>query len=235
MHQQKEFYLVGAGPGDPDLITVKAIKILQKADVVLYDALIHHDILLHAPNAIKIYVGKRSGEHYASQDEINQLIVKYLLEYNHVVRLKGGDPFIFGRAQEEMEYVVRNIDDVEIQVVPGISSAIGIPAVCKIPLTKRSESESIWIVTGTTAKCKLSEDVARAAQSTATVVILMGMNQLKNIVSIFKKYRGENAAINIIQNGSLEDEKTVAGTLKNIEDLVEQFQIKSPAIIIIKN
>jgi uroporphyrin-III C-methyltransferase len=231
----KQFYLVGAGPGDPELISLKAIKILQNADVVLYDALVHVDTLKHAIKAEKIYVGKRSGEHYASQNEINHLIVEKLNQYSKVIRLKGGDPFIFGRAQEEIDYVRDNFKEIDIQVIPGISSAIGIPSLHQIPLTKRAENESIWIVTGTTAKCKISDDIYIAAQTSATVIILMGMNQLKNIVSIFKEYRGENAAINIIQNGSLENEKTVAGTLKNIEELVEQFQIKSPAIIIIRN
>lgn len=234
MQQQKEFYLVGAGPGDPDLITIKAIKVLQKADVVLYDALIHNDVLLQAPNAIKIYVGKRSGEHYASQNEINELIVSNLKLYNCVVRLKGGDPFIFGRAQEEIEFVENNIPDIDINVIPGITSAIGIPAICKIPLTKRTESESVWIVTGTTAKCKMSEDIIHAAKSSATVIILMGMNQLKNIVEIFIEHRGKNAMICIIQNGTLENEKSVSGTLNNIEILASEHEIKSPAVIIIR-
>lgn len=234
MQKSKHFYLVGAGPGDPELITLKAIKILQTAEVVLYDALVHEKSLEYATNAEKIYVGKRAGEHYASQDEINKMIVSYLSKQDSVVRLKGGDPFIFGRAQEEIDYVQNNVPNVAIHVVPGISSAIGLPTLHQIPLTKRAENESIWIVTGTTAKCKISDDIRIAAQTNSTVIILMGMNQLENIVAIFKQHRGQKAWVCIIQNGSLENEKKIEGTLENIEQLVEEQQLKSPAIIIIK-
>lgn len=233
MHQ-KQFILVGAGPGDPELITLKAIKTLEIADVVLYDALVNVETLEHAKNAAKIYVGKRAGKHYASQDEINQLIVDNLKKYNTIVRLKGGDPFIFGRAQEEIEFVQQHMSGTNIQVVPGISSAIGIPTLHQIPLTQRAENESIWIVTGTKAKCALSDDIHIAAQTSATVIVLMGMNQLSNIVSIFKQHRSNDTWISIIQNGSLPEEKSVVGTLGNIEELVLENDIKSPAVIIIR-
>lgn len=229
----KKLILIGAGPGDPELISLKGIKALQNADVVLYDALVHTDLLNYADKAEKIYVGKRSGEHYASQDETNQLITEKLKTNNNVVRLKGGDPFIFGRGQDEIDFVKQEIADVEIEVIPGITSAIGIPSLHQIPLTKRGNNESVWIVTGTTAKCELSKDIELAAQSTATVVVLMGMNQLENIVAIFKKFRGEDLPIAIIQNGSLETEKKVVGTLATIQPLVLHHEIKSPAIIVI--
>ena len=231
----KKLILIGAGPGDPELISLKGVKALQNADVVLYDALVHTDLLNYASTAEKIYVGKRSGEHYASQEETNKLIVEKLKSNNRVVRLKGGDPFIFGRGQDEIDFVKQEIADVEIEVIPGITSAIGIPSLHQIPLTKRGNNESVWIVTGTTAKCELSKDIKLAAQSTATVVVLMGMNQLGNIVEIFKQFRGKDLPIAIIQNGSLKTEKKIIGTLQNICELVLQNEIKSPAIIVIGN
>ena len=236
MIERKKFILVGAGPGDPDLITIKGTKALEQADVVLYDALIDESLLEYAPySEKKIFVGKRMGEHYASQDEINQMILDNLEEFHCVVRLKGGDPFIFGRAQDEIDFIKTHRNDVDIEVIPGISSAVGLPSLHQIPLTKRGTNESVWIVTGTTAKCELSKDIELAAQSTATVVILMGMNQLSNIVDTFKHYRNINTKITIIQNGSLPEEQKVVGTLQDIIQLVEENNVKSPAIIIIQN
>jgi uroporphyrin-III C-methyltransferase len=233
--EKKKFILMGAGPGDPDLITLKGIKILAQADVVLYDALIDKSLLDYAPDAEKIYVGKRMGQHYVSQDEINRIIVEKLEKYQCVVRLKSGDPFIFGRAQDEIDYVKHHIKDVDIEVVPGISSAIGLPSLHQIPLTQRGINESVWIVTGTTAKCELSKDIKLAAQSTTTVVILMGMNQLCNIVEVFKQYRNNDTLVTIIQNGSTHHERKVNGNLHNIIPLTEEHNLKSPAIIIIQN
>ena len=229
----KKLILVGAGPGDPELISLKGIKALQQADVVLYDALVHTDLLNYAEKAEKIYVGKRGGEHNASQDETNRLIAEKLKSNNTVIRLKGGDPFIFGRGQDEIDFVRKEINNVEIEVIPGITSAIGIPSLHQIPLTKRGNNESVWIVTGTTSKCELSKDIELAAQSTATVVVLMGMNQLGNIISVFKKFRKESLPVAIIQNGSLENEKKAVGTLLTIEEIVKANNIKSPAIIVI--
>lgn len=228
---QKKLILVGAGPGDPELISLKGIKALQHADVVLYDALIHTDLLDYAKKAEKIYVGKRGGEHNASQEEINKLIVHHALQNKVVVRLKGGDPFIFGRGQEELEYAQQF--DIATEVIPGISSATGIPALHNIPLTKRGSNESVWITTGTTSACKLSGDIEIAAKSSATVVVLMGMSQLSKIISTFKKFRGEDLPVAVIQNGSLHNERSVTGTLADIEKLVAEHHIKSPAIIVL--
>jgi uroporphyrin-III C-methyltransferase len=136
--------LVGAGPGDPELITLKAIKCLQKADVILYDALANEDLLEYASvKAIKKFVGKRYGCHALSQQEINQLIIDYAHRYDHVVRLKGGDPFVFGRATEEIDAAKRA--GIAVEVIPGISSAIGVPAMQMIPLTSRGINESFWV------------------------------------------------------------------------------------------
>lgn len=223
--------LVGAGPGDPDLITVKGMKALQNAKVILYDALINRELLKYASNAEKIFVGKRKGYHRYSQDEINELIVKSAFEFGDVVRLKGGDPFIFGRGTEEIDYI--ESFGIETEVVSGISSSMAVPASQGISLTKRGVSESFWVITGTTSERKLSKDVYLAAQSTATVVILMGMSKLKEIVSIFKKYNKSEVPTAIIQNGTTESEKLGLGTINTIEEVVFQNKLSSPAIIVI--
>ena len=224
--------LVGAGPGDPDLLTLKAVKALAKANVVLYDALANDEILAYAPQeSIKIFVGKRIGNHAYTQEQINQLIVDNALTYGHVVRLKGGDPFIFGRGSEEIEYA--ESFGIPTFVIPGISSAIAAPASQGISLTKRGTSESFWVITGTTSDRNLSNDVALASQSSATVVILMGMSKLSQIVSLFQKESKGETPIAIIQNGTTPDEKIGIGTIDTIEEVVAQNKLSSPAIIII--
>lgn len=224
--------LVGAGPGDQDLITVKGIKALADADVILYDALVNEELLNHAPGrSLKIFVGKRAGMHYLQQHEINRLIVKYAFSNGHVVRLKGGDPFVFGRGLEELEHAESH--GIETHIIPGISSALAIPAMQHIPLTHRGISESFWVVTGTTKEGKLSQDLALAAQSTATVVILMGMKKLNEIIEVFKTYNKHDTSVAIIQNGSRPDEKLALGTVSTISEAVKAQGLSSPAIIII--
>lgn len=223
--------LVGAGPGDPELITVKGVKALKEAKVILYDALISRELLKYAPLAKKIFVGKRKGLHRFSQDEINELIVKSTFEYGNVVRLKGGDPFIFGRGAEEIDYIESY--GIETEVIPGISSAMAVPASQGIALTKRGVSESFWVITGTTSDKKLSSDVYLAAQSTATIVILMGMSKLSEIVAIFKKFNKGDVPTAIIQNGTTKNEKIGAGTVDSILEVVESQKLSSPAIIVI--
>lgn len=224
--------LVGAGPGDPDLLTIKGAKALAEADVVLYDALANEEILTYAPKkSIKIFVGKRKGCHEYSQDQINQLIVDNALTYGHVVRLKGGDPFIFGRGSEEIDFI--ESFGIPTSVVPGISSSIAVPAYQGISLTKRGISESFWVITGTTSDRKLSNDVALAAQSSATVVILMGMSKLTQIIDLFQKESKGETPVAIIQNGTTVQEKIGVGTINTIEQVVAQQQLSSPAIIVI--
>jgi uroporphyrin-III C-methyltransferase len=224
--------LVGAGPGDPDLLTLKGVKALAEANVVLYDALANEEILKHTPqNAIKIFVGKRIGCHEYSQDQINQLIVDNALTYGHVVRLKGGDPFIFGRGSEEIEFA--ESFGIPTFVVPGISSAIAVPAYQGISLTKRGTSESFWVITGTTSDRNLSEDIALAAQSSATVVILMGMSKLSQIVSLFQKESKGETPVAIIQNGTTPNEKIGVGTIDTIQEVAAEKNLSSPAIIVI--
>ncbi len=224
--------LVGAGPGDIDLITLKGINALAEADVVLYDALVNKGILKFAPGkSIKIFVGKRAGMHSAQQDEINRLIVKYAHSHGNVVRLKGGDPFVFGRGLEEIEYAT--FHGINTDVVPGISSALAIPAMQKIPLTHRGVSDSFWVVTGTTRSGHLSKDLHLAAQSNSTVVILMGMKNLIEIVKVFCSFNKEKTPIAIIQNGSRSDEKLGLGTIDTISDVVKEKGLSSPAIILV--
>ena len=224
--------VVGAGPGDEDLITLKAIKAIESADVILYDALINESLLKYASDATElIFVGKRRGCYAYQQEQINDLIVSKAKEKGHVVRLKGGDPFIFGRGAEEIDYVRQF--GLETFMVPGISSSVAVPAYQGIPLTKRGASESFWVITGTTKKHQLSEDVALAAKSTATVVILMGMGKLGEIVTIFSKENKQDTAIAVIQNGTRDNENVGIGTIDTIESIVAEKQLANPAIIII--
>ncbi len=224
--------VVGAGPGDEDLITLKAIKAIESADVILYDALINASLLNYAKeDAELIFVGKRKGCYAFQQEQINELIVTKAKEKGHVVRLKGGDPFIFGRGAEEIDYVRQF--GLETYMVPGISSSVAVPAYQGIPLTKRGASESFWVITGTTKKHQLSGDVALAAKSTATVVILMGMSKLGEIVKIFSEENKQDMPVAIIQNGTRENENVGIGTIQTIGKIVEEKQLANPAIIVI--
>ncbi|MGY3791329.1 uroporphyrinogen-III C-methyltransferase [Aquimarina sp. 433] len=223
--------VVGAGPGDPDLITLKAIKALASADVVLYDALINESLLEYAPNAEKIFVGKRKGCYAYQQEQINELIISRAKSHGHVVRLKGGDPFIFGRGAEEIDYVQEF--GIETNMVPGISSSLAVPAYQGIPLTKRGSSESFWVITGTTKSHKLSQDVCLAAKSNATVVILMGMSKLSEIVSIFAAENKQEVPVAVIQNGTTDNERFGYGSIGTIEQVVSEQKLSSPAIIVI--
>jgi uroporphyrin-III C-methyltransferase len=223
--------LVGAGPGDAELITLKAIKALNAADVVLYDALVNEVLLEHAPpHAVKVYVGKRSGDHTHSQETINKLMVDYAINYGHVVRLKGGDPFVFGRGFEELEYAA--LHNIPANIVPGISSSIAVPELQLIPVTHRGLSESFWVVTGTTADGKISNDLYEAARSKATVVVLMGLQKLVEITSIFKSEQKGLLPVAVIQSGSTAQEKVAIGTVDSIVEIVKQKRINSPALLI---
>ena len=224
--------VVGAGPGDVDLITLKAIKAIKTANVVLYDALVNEELLEYASkDAEIIFVGKRKGCYAYQQEQINELIVVKAKAKGHVVRLKGGDPFIFGRGAEEIDYVKQF--GLETYVVPGITSAIAVPAYQGIPLTKRGASESFWVVTATTKNHQLSTDIALAAKSTATVVILMGMHKLDEIVQVFSAENKQDTPVAIVQNGTRADEKLGIGTISTIQQIVEEKQLSSPAIIVI--
>jgi uroporphyrin-III C-methyltransferase len=224
--------LVGAGPGDPDLLTLKAVKVLQKARVVLYDALVHPSILDHCPpTCLLLSVGKRGGKLSCKQDEIHQLIYRYAQQEKEVVRLKGGDPFVFGRGYEEIEFASKL--GIACEIVPGVSSTYAAPALAGIPVTLRGHSESFWVVTGTTKEHLLSEDIALAARSTATVVILMGMQKLPEIVETYLNLGRGEEFIAIVQNGSLPNQRSVSGTIHTILKVAQDADIGSPAVIVI--
>ena len=224
--------LIGAGPGDVELITVKGVNALQTANVVLYDALVNKELLQYAPKAaVKIYVGKRNHEHAYNQFQINTLIVDMAYTYGHVVRLKGGDSFVFGRGQEEINYA--KIFNIDTTVIPGISSSISVPALAGIPVTHRGVSESFWVITGTTKDNQLSQDVSLAAKTNATVVILMGLGKLKEIVEIFVAEGKEDTAIALIQDGSLPTQKVALGTIETIVSIAQEKNIAAPAVIVI--
>ncbi|TAG54641.1 MAG: uroporphyrinogen-III C-methyltransferase [Cytophagales bacterium] len=224
--------LVGAGPGDADLITLKGIKAIQAADVILYDALANEDLLDYAKKDIPtIYVGKRRGSCAFSQAEINQLIIENALKYGYCVRLKGGDPFIFGRGFEEMEFA--RAFNIPVEVVPGISSAIAVAEMQHIPLTTRGVSESFWVTTGTTKDNTISSDIALAAQSSATVVILMAMSKIEEIMEIFASHGKSQTPVAIIHHGTTKNERYILGNVTDISSMARKENIDNPAIIIV--
>lgn len=226
-----QLIVMGAGPGDPELITVKGQRILQQADVVLYDNLANKELLnLTKTDCEKIYVGKQPYGEHTTQEAIHEMIAHYAFSRGIVVRLKGGDPFIFGRGYEEIIYA-RGLG-IQTQFIPGITSmqAAGFE---DIPLTHRSLSEGIWVVTGTKKDGTLSADLRLAMQSNATVVIYMGMKQLGVIADTYmKEGRGDTPAA-IIQHASLPQQKVAKGKIKDMPALAEQYGLTYPAIIII--
>ncbi|MDT0606422.1 uroporphyrinogen-III C-methyltransferase [Croceitalea rosinachiae] len=224
--------LVGAGPGSKDLITIRGLRALQQADIILYDALVDKGLLNEASaNTPKIYVGKRCGHHSMVQEEINALLVASAFNYGHVVRLKGGDPFVFGRASEEIEHI--ESFGIPVGVVPGISSAIAVPANQGIPLTKRGVSGSFWVATATKKEGSFSNDLRLAAQSSATLVILMGLRKIDAIVTLVKEFRGGLTPLAVIQNGTLENEFCMVSTLNNMGDITSNLDVSQPGIIVI--
>lgn len=233
---KKEIYpkltVVGAGPGDPELLTVKAINALSESDVILYDALVNKEILKYAPiDALKIYVGKRSNKHTYTQEQINNLIVDLAFTHGRVVRLKGGDPFVFGRGGEEIQHA--EAFNIETAIVPGISSSIGVPGASGIPVTHRGLSESFWVITATTQNGELSKAIFDAAKSNATIVVLMGLNKLNEIVEVFRAQGKSEVPVAVIQNGTLPTENVAIANINTISEEVKELGIKSPAVIVI--
>lgn len=228
---EKKLSLVGAGPGDPDLISVKGIKTLAQADVVLYDALVHPELLNYAPSkALKIYVGKRAGKHSYKQEEINDLIIENVFNHGHVVRLKGGDPFIFARGKEEIDYA--ESFGISTQVVPGISS-INLAGMYGLPLTTRGVNESFWVVTATTKSGELSQDVAKVAETTATAVFLMGLRKAAAISNAYALQDKADLPAAIVSNGSLENAKVYRTTVGQLAHTISEQKVASPGIILV--
>ncbi|MEI6946852.1 uroporphyrinogen-III C-methyltransferase [Paraflavisolibacter sp. H34] len=226
-----KLYVVGAGPGDPELITLKAYRILKHADVILYDNLANQELLSYAPDRCeKIYVGKMPYGAYTPQETIHELIRQKALEKGTVVRLKGGDPYIFGRGFEEVLYAREH--GIEASYVPGITSmqAAGLE---DIPLTHRNVCESIWVVTGTKKDGSLSDDLALAIKSKATVVIYMGMKKLKEISETFVQQGCGELPAAIIQHASLPKQKMVRGRVQDLQQMAADHHLTHPSIIII--
>ncbi len=219
-------YLVGAGPGDPDLITVKAVKILKDADVVIYDRLANDEILKYAENANLIYVGKKAGEHYKTQDEINQILIDEAKNYEKVVRLKGGDPFVFGRGGEEMLALLK--ENIPIETVPGVTSAVGVPTSVGLPVTHRGMATSLTIVTGHEDPTK-SEKQVKWDFKADTIIILMGVGRLEDNTRELMKYRDPKTPVCVIENGTMPNERIITGTLENIVGK----DVQSPALVIV--
>jgi len=224
-------YLVGAGPGDPDLVTLKAVKALGKADVVVYDRLSNPELLSYASEkAEHIYVGKKPGKPSAKQEQINAILISKARAGQTVVRLKGGDPFIFGRGGEEC-LALKNAN-ITYQVVPGISSSLSVPAYAGIPLTHRSVSRSVTIVTGHTVGRNSVDQDWNALSKSETLVILMGMRNMGIITSrLLDEGMASNTPAAVIQNGTHANQRSVTGTLSTITQKAED--LASPGIIVV--
>ena len=227
----RKLTLVGAGPGDPDLITLKGIKAIKAAKAILYDSLANEELLTYAQKDCKLlYVGKRHGCKSAKQEAIHDLIVHCANKYGNIVRLKGGDPFVFGRGYEELEYAVKH--GITVEVIPGVSSCISVPSDVGIPVTHRGLSEGFWVTTGTLKTGEISGDVYLAAKSNATVVILMGLHKIEEITEIFEKEGKSMLPAAVIQSGSLPEKKVVAGNVADIARLARENELKSPSIMV---
>jgi len=226
-------YLVGAGPGDPDLLTVRAVKLFARAEVVLYDNLISAEVLALLPAAaLRIYVGKRRADHALRQDEINDLLVQHARAGRRVLRLKGGDPFMFGRGGEEIEALAAA--GIPVQVVPGVTAATGCAAYAGIPLTHRDHAQACVFVTGHSRGDGLSLGWTALIQPRQTVVIFMGLGKLSGLMQEFVAHGGDpKLPAAIIDNGTRPNQRVTTGTVETIADLATQADLHGPALIIL--
>ena len=228
-------YLVGAGPGDPGLITVKGVECIRRSDVIIYDYLASPVLLKYAlPGAEKIYVGKKGSNHTLPQSEINALIVKKAKTGATVTRLKGGDPFIFARGGEEMEVLVEN--GVPFEIVPGVTSAIAAPAYAGIPLTHRKITSTVAFVTGHENPDKVSSSIdwLSLAKGMGTIVFLMGVKNLPTIVRrLIESGMPPHKPVAMIQWGTTPMQVTITGTLETIVQCAAEANIKPPAVIVV--
>ncbi len=227
-------YLVGAGPGDPQLLTIKAVRVLKEADVVIYDRLVGEEILCLAPEGAEmIYVGKRTGKHEVPQDKITELIVEKAQSGGKIVRLKGGDPFIFGRGGEEAEALVGK--GIAFEVVPGVSSSVAAPMYAGIPLTHRDYAASVAIITGHRAgDAEKIIDWVKIANAVDTMVILMGVESLEGIVAkLLEGGVSPDKPVAMVESGTYPKQRTLISTLGKIIKDAETKQIKPPSVIVI--
>lgn len=225
-------YLIGAGPGDPGLITVRGLQLLRGASVVVYDQLVNPILLEETPvEAERIFVGKQGGKHCVPQQEINEILVNYAIRGCDVVRLKGGDPFVFGRGGEEAEVLADA--GIPFEIVPGVSSAVAVPAYAGIPLTHRRFASSFTVVTGHEAsKGRSAVDWSKLATAADTLVILMGLQRLQEIAATLISHgRSPDTPAAVIRQGTLHEQMTVTGELSNIAE--KSALLKPPALIVI--
>jgi len=225
-------YLTGAGPGDIELLTIKALKTIQKADVIIYDRLANPEILKEAKNGCEfIYVGKEDGKHIMPQDKINETIYQNALKYQVVVRLKGGDPFVFGRGGEEAKYLYDR--GIKFEIIPGISSAISVPAYAGIPVTHRGISASFRVITGNESSDKQNSQIPwDTLKSDETIIFLMGLHNIKKITSKLMEIGKEpNYPIAVISKGTTKEQKVIISTLKDITEKIKD--LPTPALIVV--
>ena len=228
-------FICGGGPGDPKLITVRAMELLKSCDVVLYDRLVGKEIIDQIPAGTeKAYVGRTVGQPTTHQDRTNELMVKYAEKGKNVMRLKGGDPFIFGRGAEEAEYLIKR--GIEFEIVPGITSAIASPAYAGIPLTHRRYSSSVAIVTGheDAEKDELVVKWDKLAGAVDTIVVLMGIGKVDQISrDLMNAGMKKGTKIAIVASGTTDKQKIVRGTLATIVSVAKKAAVKPPAVIVI--
>ncbi len=231
--EKGKVYLVGAGPGDPGLMTQKGLRCLEQADVVIYDRLLDEQLLDSAPpEAERIYVGKASSEHTKEQAEINRLLIEKAKEGKRVVRLKGGDPYVLGRGAEEAEALAKK--GIPFEIVPGITSAVAVPAYAGIPLTHRRLASSFAVITGHEAQGKSSINWEKLATAVDTLIFLMGMKNLPQIVSrLIEHGRSPDTPVAVIKEGTRPSQKTVVGSLKDIVTKAKEHHLTPPAVIVV--
>jgi len=224
-------YLTGAGPGDIELLTIKALRVVKDADVIIYDRLANPDILKEAKDGCAfVYVGKEDSHHTLPQDEINEVIYQSALKYENVVRLKGGDPFVFGRGGEEGIYLRQR--GISFEVIPGITSAIAVPAYAGIPVTHRGITASFRVVTGHESNKGHSQIPWENYKTDDTIVFLMGLHRLKKITEkLIEIGKPKDHPIAVISRGTTPEEKTVIGTLEDIYEKAKD--LPTPALIVV--
>ncbi|SFZ99012.1 Uroporphyrinogen-III methyltransferase [hydrothermal vent metagenome] len=225
-------YLTGAGPGDIELLTVKALRVVKEADVIIYDRLANPDILIEAKDGCEfIYVGKEDSHHTLPQEEINEVIYQAALKHENVVRLKGGDPFVFGRGGEEGIYLYDR--GIKFEFIPGITSAIAVPEYAGIPVTHRGVTVSFRVVTGHESGGKDHSQIPwENYKSDDTIIFLMGLHKLEKIASkLMEIGKPKDYPVAVISRGTRVDEKTVVGTLENIYEKAKD--LPTPALIVV--
>jgi uroporphyrin-III C-methyltransferase/precorrin-2 dehydrogenase/sirohydrochlorin ferrochelatase len=230
-----EVYLVGAGPGDPDLLTLRAVKLMRRADVALYDSLISPDVLALLPaRTERIYVGKQRANHTMRQEAINDLLVEHALAGKRVLRLKGGDPFVFGRGGEEIDTL--SARGIPFEVVPGITAALGAAAYAGIPLTHRDHAQSCVFVTGHLKDGSVDLDWPALARPRQTIVVYMGLLSLPAICrKLIRHGLARDTGAAVVQQGTTQTQRVVTGTLGTLPARVAKAKLHAPTLIIVGN